>query len=175
MSSQHATKQNQKRTGTHDIDPRLMGMVIGRGGETVKRIARDAGSGCRINRTDKPGRFELTAWDSNAIQRAKIAIDTLIREAKTKRPNQNNQNNHQQNRQSQQNRQNQPRKTSVAAAFGSDSDSDSEDESEATVELTPEQQRHQAKLHEDPTCRPGNPSERWVQGSQVADHKPRGQ
>ena len=135
MSSQHATKQNQKRTGTHDIDPRLMGMVIGRGGETVKRIARDAGCGCRINRTDKPGRFELTAWDSNAIQRAKIAIDTLIREAKTKTKTKTK---------TQTKTKTPVRQTSVAAAFGSDSDSD--DESEATVELTPEQQRHQAKL-----------------------------
>ena len=133
MPSKNATQQNQnqKRTGFHDIDPRLMGLVIGRGGETIKGIARQAGNGCRINRTDKPGRFELTAWDSNAIQRAKMAIDQLIRDFQTQnKTNYQTKQTKTQNKQTKQTKQTKTQvgKTSVAAAFGSDSDSEGEEE-----------------------------------------------
>ncbi len=73
--------QSRRRTGEHKVDPKWVGLVIGRGGETVQRLAREAGNGCRINHDrENKGRFTLTAWDSSAITRAKMAIDKLIQD-----------------------------------------------------------------------------------------------
>jgi len=81
-SSSH--KPKSKRTDTHRIDPKFVGLIIGPGAATVISIAKDAGSGCRIRHDrENPGLFDLSAWDSNAIQRAIIKIDEMIKQAST--------------------------------------------------------------------------------------------
>ena len=51
---------SKKFTETIQVDSRFVGLIIGTGGATCKKIAKDAGSGCRINHIrERPGTFEI--------------------------------------------------------------------------------------------------------------------
>ena len=115
------TTTNQRRTDTHRVDEKWVGLIIGKKGVTVISLSKGAGNGCRIDHDrDDKGLFKISAWDSNAIGRAKIAIDALVKEqtqtkTKTKTKTQTK------------------TKTKTHSRFAglesdSDSDSDSEDE-----------------------------------------------
>jgi hypothetical protein len=75
------------------VPKELVGFIIGRGGEGVKRIAKDAGSGCRIFALkDQPGTMEISAYTKKAILFAEVKIKETINKApKTKsKPNRPN-------------------------------------------------------------------------------------
>ena len=69
MSSNSCT-QAAKKQSTVTVDPHCIGRVIGPEGRIVKRIARDAGAGCRI-RHQGNGQFLVEAWTNAAIAVAK--------------------------------------------------------------------------------------------------------
>lgn len=72
---------NERRTGHVQVHSKWVGKIIGHGGQTIKGIAKDAGHGCHVNHSRDPllaGRFEITAWHSNAVECAKHSILKIV-------------------------------------------------------------------------------------------------
>ena len=85
MRTHHNTTQFRKQLRTRELQVYHghVGIVIGKGGETIKRLAKAAGDGCRIQHDRKrPGFFVITARTSQACLRAEIKIKEQIK-AKT--------------------------------------------------------------------------------------------
>ena len=82
MSSNSSTK---KKTTTVTVDSSKVGSVIGPEGRIVKRIARDAGSGCRI-RHQGNGVFLIEAWTNAAMTVAKRWVLQAAGEGKVQKP-----------------------------------------------------------------------------------------
>jgi hypothetical protein len=72
------TKQ-QFRTKTIKVDPRWVGLIIGKGGATIKGLAKQSGDSCRIlHDRSNPGKFDMSARTSQELLRAEINIKKLI-------------------------------------------------------------------------------------------------
>jgi hypothetical protein len=86
--SSNFKQSSSKMTKTIQVPPEMVGMIIGRGGETVKKIAKDAGSGCRLYHIkEKPGTFEMCAFSKKALLFAEVKVKELINNTKhNKRP-----------------------------------------------------------------------------------------
>jgi hypothetical protein len=81
--SSNFNQSSSKMTKTIQVPPEMVGLIIGRGGETVKKIAKDAGSGCRLfHIKEKPGTFEMCAYSKKALLFAEIKVKELIHNAK---------------------------------------------------------------------------------------------
>lgn len=68
--STNSRTQAAKKQSTVTVEPHCVGRVIGPEGRIVKRIARDAGAGCRIQFQGN-GQFLVEAWTNAAITLAK--------------------------------------------------------------------------------------------------------
>ena len=78
---------SNKKTKTIQVPSDKVGLVIGRGGATVKSITKDAKDGCRIQFIkDSQGTFEISAYSSKAILFAEIKIKELLQGKKTNKP-----------------------------------------------------------------------------------------
>lgn len=76
---------NSIKTRTITVDSSKAGLIIGKGGETVKSISKSAGHGCRIrHENDKPGTFSISAWKLSAIQIAELKIKELIKQSESR-------------------------------------------------------------------------------------------
>ena len=65
----------------------MVGFIIGRGGERVKSIAKDAGAGCRIiHQREQHGTFVISAYTKKAILFAEVKIKQAIVSAKKNKP-----------------------------------------------------------------------------------------
>ena len=118
-----SNSRNQRRTGELQVDPRWVGLVIGRQGATVISLAKAAGNGCRIehDRSNK-GLFKISAWDSSAVTRAKLAITALIKKRQTEESAQQ--------RLTKQTKKTKQTKQTSHNGFGALDDSDSDEETE---------------------------------------------
>ena len=74
---------NAKKSKTIQIDPSMVGLVIGKGGATIISLAKEAGKGCRIQHDQaNRGTFTITAWRMDVILRAEIKIKQLVDNSK---------------------------------------------------------------------------------------------
>ena len=82
---------NRSQSKTIQVPPEMVGLIIGRGGDTVKKIAKDAGAGCRLfHLKEKPGTFEVSAYSKKALLFAEVKVKELVQKAQTKkRPSSN--------------------------------------------------------------------------------------
>ena len=101
----YTTTQQRKQLRTRELQvlQEHVGIVIGKGGETIKQLAKDAGDGCRIQHDRKrPGLFVITARTSQACLRAEIKIKEKIQSKTSKthhKPRNTTQKNHTQHHQ----------------------------------------------------------------------------
>ena len=90
MTSYTHTNQQRKQLRTRElrVNSAHVGIVIGKGGDTIKRLAREAGDGCRIqHERTRPGTFTITARTSQACLRAEIKIkETIQNKTNNKKP-----------------------------------------------------------------------------------------
>jgi hypothetical protein len=87
--TQRNTNDQTKKSKTIQIDPSMVGLVIGKGGTTIISLAKEAGKGCRIQHDQaNRGTFTITAWKMDVILRAEIKVKQLVdnskKESKTK-------------------------------------------------------------------------------------------
>lgn len=86
MNTKMKIKQ-QFRTKTIQVDPRWVGLIIGKGGETIKRLAKKSGDSCRIwHDKTNPGKFDMTARTSQELLRAEINIKEIIQSKQEPKP-----------------------------------------------------------------------------------------
>ena len=78
MNGNH--KQRQFRTKIIQVDPIWVGLIIGKGGATIKSLAKESGDSCRImHDREQPGTFSISARTSQACMRAEIKVKELIK------------------------------------------------------------------------------------------------
>ena len=86
MNKTFNRSQSTKMTKTIQVPPEMVGLIIGRGGETVKKIAKDAGSGCRLfHLKERPGTFEIAAYSKKALLFAEFKVKDLLKKAPAKK------------------------------------------------------------------------------------------
>jgi len=56
------------------LHPSQLGEILGTKGSTIKGIGRAAGDGCNVYYQKKEQKFEISAWNNQAIQRAVLAL-----------------------------------------------------------------------------------------------------
>ena len=82
-TSTHFIQNNAKKSKTIQIDPNMVGLVIGKGGATIISLAKEAGKGCRIQHDQaNRGTFTITAWKMDVILRAEIKVKHLVENSK---------------------------------------------------------------------------------------------
>ncbi len=80
QQSNYNSKIRQFKTKTIHTDPKWVGLIIGKGGETIKRLAKSSGDSCRIiHDRSNPGKFDISARTSQELLRAEINIQKLIK------------------------------------------------------------------------------------------------
>lgn len=90
---QQNSKMKQFKTKTFQTDPKWVGLIIGKAGATIKRLAKESGDTCRIfHDRSNPGKFDISAKTSQELLRAEINIQKLI-QSKQEQPIKNTQRN----------------------------------------------------------------------------------
>ena len=64
------------------VDAKFAGLIIGRGGATIKAISKEAGSGCKIKHdNNNKGTFKISAWNRSSILLIKNKMNDIIKKA----------------------------------------------------------------------------------------------
>ena len=77
------------------LHPSQLGEILGTKGSTIKGIGRAAGDGCNVYYQKKEQKFEISAWNNQAIQRAVLALKKFQKPKTSKKPKKPNQKPHQ--------------------------------------------------------------------------------
>ena len=89
------TKMNTHNNGSIQIDPKWVGMVIGKGGNTLRTLEQQVGGRCRIahdRNKRNTGTFHVRASSQAYLVKAEEAIQKLIKTKQQQRPRRPKQN-----------------------------------------------------------------------------------
>jgi len=82
LQIESALAQSSTRPVVMTIPQELIGMLIGKGGETVKQLSKDSGARIEISKSDGPERTVYLSGSTECVERARQLIDDTLGKAR---------------------------------------------------------------------------------------------